>query len=469
MSEADLAGLDRDALAALILKQAAEIAALRAEIAALKRGGKRQAAPFSKGTRVEAPKRPGRKPGQGSFKTREAPTPDQLSEPPIDVPVAESSCPECGGELAEDRVEEASVVDLPEVVRPRVRLFRVGARRCQRCGATARGRHPDLAPDQRGATAHRLGPRLLAAAHHLHYGLGVPVRKLPEVVRLLTGATITQGAITQDALKQAAGAIGAMYQNLCDSVREAPCVHTDDTGWREGGSAAWLMVFETDAATVYQVRPRHRNEEVRERIPADYSGVMITDRGTSYDAVELSAVKKQKCLSHVLRSLSEVLETKSRGARRFAKRLKDLLKQALAMWHERRAGPVVADFAKRVQRLKWAITDHLRDRTLSDRDNQRLLNELGRCDDSGSLVRFLDEPEIEPTNNRAERALRPAVIARKVSQCTKNSRGTRAFEAWTSVVRTLSRSVTGPDLLDALVRLAYPCAPPAGLSPAQGR
>ena len=74
-------------------------------------------------------------------------------------------------------------------------------------------------------------------------------------------------------------------------------------------------------------------------------------------------------------------------------------------------------------------------------------------------MRFLEEPGIEPTNNRAERALRPAVIARKVSQCTKNARGTRAFEAWTSVVRTLSRSVRGPDLLDALVRLAHPCAP----------
>jgi len=287
----------------------------------------------------------------------------------------------------------------------------------------------------------------------------VPVRKLPAVLEILSGVRLTQGAITRDALKQAAGAVGATYQTLCDSVREAPYVHTDDTGWRQGGSPAWLMVFETDTATVYQVRPRHRNEEVRERIPADYAGVMITDRGASYDAAELAGVKKQKCLAHVLRSVSEVLETKARGARRFARRLKDLLKQALAMWHERRAGPPVADFATRVRCLKGSITDHLRDRTLSDRDNQRLLNELGRCHDAGSLIRFLDDPSIEPTNNRAERALRPAVIARKVSQCTKTARGTRSFEAWTSVVRTLSRTATGPDLLDALVRLAHPAAP----------
>lgn len=458
MSGTDLAALDRDALIALALKLGAEVEALRAEVEALKRGGKRQAAPFSKGTRVEAPKRPGRKPGQGPFHRREAPAPDRLSEPPIDVPVAEPACPKCGGELAEGRVEEASITDLPEVARPRVRLFRVGVRRCRRCGAAARGRHPELAADQRGATAHRLGPRVLAAAHCLHYGSGVPVRRLPAVIQALTGVRLTQGAVTRDALNKAAGAIGATYRDLCDSVREAPYVHTDDTGWREGGSPAWLMAFETDAATVYQVRPRHRNQEVRERVPADYKGVMITDRGTSYDAAELAAVKKQKCLAHVLRSLSEVLETKARGARRFAKRLKDLLRQALALWHERRAGPPVSGFAGRVRRLKWAITDHLRDRTLSDRDNQRLLDELGRHDDAGSLVRFLDDPSIEPTNNRAERALRPAVIARKVSQCTKNARGSRAFEAWTSVVRTLSRTATGPDLLDALARLSMPLA-----------
>ena len=70
------------------------------------------------------------------------------------------------------------------------------------------------------------------------------------------------------------------------------------------------MAFETDEATVYQVRARHRNEEVREVVPSDYGGVMVTDRGRSYDAQALSGVKQQKCLAHVLRSISEVVETK---------------------------------------------------------------------------------------------------------------------------------------------------------------
>lgn len=466
MDYAGLTALSRDELLAQVVALQTQVVALQERVVALqdevedlKRSGKRQAAPFSKGTRVAKPRKPGRKPGQGTFKHREAPAPEDLSEPPIDVPTAEAECPRCGGELDEGRVEEASVVDVPEVVKPRVRLFRVKVRRCRRCGATVRGRHPDLAADQRGATAHRLGPRLLAAACHLHYGLGAPVRKLPETLELLTGARLTQGAVTLAALRQVKAAIGTTYQNLCDSVRNAPYVHTDDTGWRVGGRSAWLMVFETDAATVYQVRKRHRNEEVRERVPADYQGTMITDRAGVYDADVFAGVKKQKCLAHVQRSLKEVVEKKSGMARRFATELKSLLKQALALWRERRAGPPVEDFAKRVKQLKWDVRRHLRPRRLADPDNQRLLDGLGRCNDEGSLLRFLDDPSIEPTNNRAERALRPAVIARKTSQCTKNERGTRAFEAWTSVLRTLSRTRRGPDLLDAVAKLLHPAAP----------
>ena len=89
--------------------------------------------------------------------------------------------------------------------------------------------------------------------------------------------------------------------------------------------------------------------------------------------------------------------------------------------------------------LQESITHHLRNRVLTDRDNQRLLDEVGWHHDRGNLLRFLEDPRIEPTNNRAERALRPAVIARKVSQCSKNDQGAYTFSAFKSVVVTLSK------------------------------
>ena len=273
---------------------------LRKQLAAAQRSGKRQAAPFSKGERVSKPRRPGRKPGTGNFSYRKPPSDDELSGLPVDVTVAEDNCPGCGGVLEHEGESLAYVTDIPPMPRPQVTEYRVQICRCVSCGRRVRGRHPDVGPDQYGASAHRVGGRVMAAAHMLHYGVGIPVRRVPIVLRALTGVKLSQSAITQDALRRARGAVGDAYHRLRDSVRESAVVHTDDTGWRVGGESAFLMAFETDDATVYQVRSRHRNDEVREVVPGDYGGVMVTDRARSYDAQALSEVRQQKCLAHVL-------------------------------------------------------------------------------------------------------------------------------------------------------------------------
>ena len=109
-----------------------------------------------------------------------------------------------------------------------------------------------------------------------------------------------------------------------------------------------------------------------------------------------------------------------------------------------------SDFGVQAERLKREVRYHLRDRPMADADNYRLRNELGWHDDRGNLLRFLDDPSIEPTNNRAERALRPAVIARKVSHCSKSVEGADAFSAFTSVIRTLPRNGGDHSLVNGL-------------------
>ena len=109
----------------------------------------------------------------------------------------------------------------------------------------------------------------MAAAHALHYQVGIPVRKVPLVLGLLTGMELTQGAITQDALRRGRGKVGQKYQELRAGVRNAPAGYTDDTGWKVGGENAHLMAFDTNQATVYQVRPRHRHQEAQEVGPQE--------------------------------------------------------------------------------------------------------------------------------------------------------------------------------------------------------
>jgi hypothetical protein len=144
---------------------------------------------------------------------------------------------------------------------------------------------------------------------------------------------------------------GNAYRELRDGVATAPVAYTDDAGWRIHGEGVQLMAFDTDQATVFQIRSQHRNEEVRELIPADYAGVMVTDRGRSYEAEELEGVKQQKCLDHLDRNIDELLETKTGRARGFGLTLKELLQQARQLWRNQRAGKT-RNFASRAARIE---------------------------------------------------------------------------------------------------------------------
>ena len=408
---------------------------LQAEIEQLKRRG--GAAPFSKGKRKSDPKAPGRKPGQGYFRFRTAPEEAAATEA-IVVPVTEPCCPDCGGKLGKVCREMVSITDIPVQPQPEIEHYAVEVRQCRRCGGKVRGRHPGITVGQHGATAHRLGPRVKALAHILHYVHGVPVRRTPAILAELTGVRLTQSAITQDARKQTGGAVGARYDALRASVREQSVVHTDDTGWRVGGETAFLMAFVNPTLSVYQVRSRHRNEEVRELIPASFGGVLVCDRGRSYDAVELEGVAQQKCVAHLIRNAAKIVEEKTGRACHFGRQLIDMLRQSLSL-SARRTAMKPKDYCRQALALDDDLARLLRDRILRDPDNQRLLNGVGAQHDRGRLLRFLAEDNVEPTNNRAERDLRPAVIARKLSHCSKNDRGARAFEAFTSVLHTIRK------------------------------
>ena len=128
-----------------------------------------------------------------------------------------------------------------------------------------------------------------------------------------------------------------------------------------------------------------------------------------------------------------------------------LFEMALELWKEHHQG-AREDWAARVGELRFALSYQLRERALRDRGNQHLLKVLRGYHRRGELLRFLEEPQVEPTNNRVERALRPAVIARKVFQCSKNDEGAYAFSAFKSVVQTLAKWGAG-SIVEALYAL----------------
>jgi transposase len=400
-------------------------------------------APFSKGRSKPDPKKPGRRAGKGNFARRPEPEPTPADEVhDIDVPldVDQRLCPECGVPL-DTADEQVSVEDVAPVPRRVIKRFSVEVGTCPLCGRRVRGSHPDIGQHQSGANAHQVGPNAIAQGLALHYQSGLPLRKVPHVIAQHTGIKISQSALTQAAgrLSHNGGIMERHYDALRGEIRHSAVVNTDDTGWRIGTALVFLMGFFTRRTAVYQVRGQHRHQEVMEVIGTSFTGLLGTDRGSSYEAQGFDDVQMQKCLSHILKNLSMVEETKTGRAKAFSTQLKATLREGIVLWRQMQDGRLDrAGYFARAEELDDRLTHQLRGRILSDADNQRMLDGIGRQHERGRLTLFLLHPEIEPTNNRAERGLRPAVIARKVSQCSKNQRGAHTYEVLKSVFTTLA-------------------------------
>ncbi len=452
-TDEDLLQLPAKELVAIIRRLEQRIAEQDAQIAALIKGmeklsqavreSHRGHAPFSKGRSKPDPKKPGRRAGKGNFTQRPEPGPTPADEvQDIDVPleVDQRLCPQCQVPL-DTADEQVTVEDAPPVPRRVIKRFTVQTGRCPQCGFRVRGSHPELGRHQCGANAHQAGPNAIAQGLALHYHSGLPMRKVPHVLAQHTGIKISQSALTQAAgrLSHNEGIMERHYEALRDEIRRSPVVNTDDTGWRIGATLVFLMGFFTRSTAVYQVRGQHRHQEVMEVLGTGFGGLLGTDRGSSYEAQALDNVQMQKCLSHVLKNLSAVEEAKTGRARAFSRQLKATLREGIALWQQQQAGKLDrASYFARAEELDDRLTHQLRARILSDADNQRMLDGIGRQHERGRLTLFLLQPEIEPTNNRAERGLRPAVIARKVSQCSKNQRGAHTYEVLKSVFTTLA-------------------------------
>jgi transposase len=424
--------------ARLIDELRAEVDRLKRELEGSRRAGKRQAAPFSKGPPKADPKRPGRKPGHEP-RHRAAPPPEQVDRT-VEVPLPED-CPRCGTPLGlpPATVHDQYQIDLPEP-KPVVTRFRVPVAICPACRARVQGRHPEQTSDALGAAAVQLGPRLLGLAADLKHRLGVSYRKTASLILTLTGLVVTASALTRSGHRLRRHA-QATYGRLVLAARSAAVQHVDETGWKIGGRSAWLWVFADAHATLYRIRSSRAHEVVVEVLGEDFGGVLASDCFLAYDPLGFA---KQKCLAHLLRTCGEIERAKTRGAVRFSRRVAALLRRAMAL--KRRRGEISPHGYAVARGRLHAELDRLLAGDYTDPDNARLAKRLRKQRDH--LLRFLDHEGVEATNNLAEREIRPAVVARKMSAGNRTEAGAETHAVLASVLRTCRRQ--GKDILESL-------------------
>ena len=402
----------------------AENKALRDQLDDAQTQAARQAAPFRRRESKKVPegerKRPGRPKGHpGSH--RVVPT---HVDAEVDVPIP--CCPQCGGEVEEIEPIEQFIEEIP-AFRPRVTRLVTYRGQCSHCGEV-QSTHPLKSSDATGAAKVQLGPRAQAMVSVLNKQHGLTMRTACRVIEQLVGLRLTPGGLAQ--LVQRVGQKAeAPYEALIQDLRAAAATFVDETSWYMGGPGWWLWVFTTDTETVYRVESSRGRDVVTDTLGARFAGVLVSDCLASYEDLPY---RTHKCIAHHLKAISEARDRPDTTDRSYLDEWKLFFQTVIAIWRaqpEMDAGEFVL---RRAGIESWLDRLLARERTQpGDVAIQKRIAKRRK-----SILTCLHEPAAEPTNNRAERGLRPAVIARKLSCGNRTEAGKRSFEVLRSIAST---------------------------------
>jgi transposase len=421
------------------------------------REGKRQAAPFRKDKTAEVPKKPGRKSGDEHGPHAHRAIPQKIDER-YSAPLP-ACCPHC---QSHNVVKTTSDTQYQvEIVRKSVaRQFDIERGFCDDCGRAVQGRHPLQTSDALGAAKVTLGPEAHAAMTLLNKQAGLPCGKISVFFETFFDIKISRSTVCRSVLRTSRKCRAA-YDAIMADIRGSPFVVPDETGWRIGGENAWLHVFVGPHSTCYDIGDR--SVATAERLLGlEWSGTLIHDGWSVYDHFTNAA--HQQCLQHLQRRCEGLLETAHGGAARLPRQVLDLIDRAYALRRDWRDGKITTD-DQAVQGLLLACQ-------LEDVASGRFTNDANRRM-AGHILKhvcewfwFLIDPTIDATNWRAEQAIRPAVLIRKVWGGNRTPAGGEAQSILCSVLATLKQR--GASAFNWLTRTL--CSPsPISLLPAIGR
>ena len=418
-------------LKAIVQGQAERITELEEEVARL-RGGRPSAELCIKPSAAKKEKGP-RKKRKHSF-SRHA-----LSATEV-VYHAVEECPNCGRKLCGGSVKwRHQVIDIPPVA-AEVTDHLFVERRCGVCGKRWTPA-PSVVLADVVVGKKTIGIGLMSLVSHLKTVCRVPIGQIQKLLNTLFGVQLSAGQIAE-ILHDVAQIGESEYDEILGRIRGSPVVCGDETGWREDGVNGYLWSFSSPEARYYTYRHSRGSVVVKEVLSDEFTGALVSD---FYAAYNIYDGIKQRCWVHLLRDLKQLVEKNP-----------DL--PQIAMWVEK-----VADVYHRAKQTTCAKHRDDERRRLRQGFEEELLG-LGKPYVGvksapqrvlsermerfiAELLTFVQYPEVPSENNAAERAIRPAVVARKISGGTRSEKGSKTSSVLRSLFETWSAQ--GRNTIDA--------------------
>lgn len=362
----------------------------------------------------------GRPPGWKGT-TRPVPKPDKIVE------VTARQCPRCHSLLGKPvRIESRIIEEIPGPEPVTVTEFLVTHYECP-CGERIVARHPDCPSEG------RFGPRALAHITLLKYSARLPHRKVCEVLEREFGLSITPATVL-DVTRRVSSALKREYDDIKRRIRMAKVVYVDETGIKVNGQRYWIWVLTTESDTLVVIRHSRGKNVLKEVLGRKYRGIIVCDGLKSYSNFTMNL---QRCWAHILREATFVADKAreadglSRGLHRLYKRLVDAMAP----------GPPPHERA-RLYRNALASMRYMLKKRYATKQAQKFAAKVKTA--MKHLLTFVLNPEVEPTNNRAERALREHVVIRKIIGTLRNEKGTAIHETVMSCLVTWKQQGLNP-------------------------
>jgi transposase len=278
-----------------------------------------------------------------------------------------------------------------------------------------------------------VGPRLQAMAAVCTGAYRMSKRMVEEMLSDFLDADISLGSVC-NLEQRTSEAVAPAVDEALAAVQAAPIKHADETSWREARQKAWLWVAATSMVAVFMIRRSRAATVARELLGDVFQGVLNSDRWSAYNWIRVD--RRQICWAHLKRHW-KAFEDYGSEARRIGKALQLHTDELFEHWHRARDGTLKwSSFRQYARPLQREIVGLLREgEACSSKKVAGMCREILLLEDA--LWLFVRRPDVDPTNNAAERAIRHAVIWRKTSLGTDSECGSRFVERMLTVVQTL--------------------------------
>lgn len=363
-------------------------------------------------------------------------------------------CPDCGRKLSGGWIaakrQSIEIPDAPVEIIDHLLIAR-------RCGCCGKVHIPTLSASDGVIGKMRVGPRLMSLICTLAIAKRMPQRMIQKLLLSLYGVHISLGEISE-ILHKVAGLASGVVQGILRGVRGSPHVHGDETGWREDGINGYLWSVSTPKLRYYHFERSRAGAVAKKLLGLCFGGVLICDFYAGYNWYDGPI---QRCWIHLLRDLNKLAEAHqdNEHVQEWVDSVKNIYKIAKKIAGRGFVETLRVSFRQKLEsKLLSIVQSYLKDESAPQRVlAQRIDKHLGE------LFTFVEYSGCPSGNNAAERAIRPAVIARKISGGTRSEAGSKTKTKLMSVFGTWQ--LQGRDLLkactDMIIQSQIPEAIPA--------